>query len=130
MKAQPPATGRGPSKGDYGPYFQSQRSENYRKRVQELRDKGFAYEQDGAIKFRMERNPIVIPDLVVGNVTRELTNSERLDPDFVIIRSDGQPVFEFWFNVVDDLEMKITHVIGRKRRCANTANTLASGIWC
>jgi len=116
--------GKGPSKGDYGPYFQSQRSENYRKRVQELRDKGFAYEQDGAIKFRMERNPIVIPDLVVGNVTRELTDRERLDPDFVIIRSDGQPVFHF-VNVVDDLEMKITHVIRGEDHLANTAKHLA-----
>jgi glutamyl-tRNA synthetase len=121
-----PTTGNpnGASKGEFGPYFQSQRMGNYQKRVQELRDKGFAYEQDGAIKFRMERNPIVIPDLVVGNVTRELTDRERLDPDFVIIRSDGQPVFHF-VNVVDDLEMKITHVIRGEDHLANTAKHLA-----
>lgn len=121
-----PLTGdpAGSSKGDFGPYFQSQRRGLYQKRVQELRDKGFAYEQDGAIKFRMERNPIVIPDLVVGNVTRELTDRERLDPDFVLIRSDGQPVFHF-VNVVDDIEMRITHVIRGEDHLANTAKHLA-----
>src|SRR5205814_10394474 len=110
----------GASRGEHGPYFQSQRKENYQKRVAELRDKGFAYEQDGAIKFRMERNPIVIPDLVVGDVHRELTDREKLDRDFVIIRSDGKPVFHF-VNVVDDLEMKITHVIRGEDHLANTA---------
>ena len=121
-----PTTGtpQGPSKGDFGPYFQSQRTLLYQKRVQELRDKGFAYEQEGAIKFRMERSPITIPDLVVGNVHRELTDRERLDPDFVIIRSDGQPVFHF-VNVVDDLEMKITHVIRGEDHLTNTAKHLA-----
>jgi glutamyl-tRNA synthetase len=121
-----PLTGdpAGPSKGDYGPYFQSQRKENYKRRVAELRDKGFAYEEDGAVKFRMERNPIVIPDLVVGNVTRELTDREKLEPDFVIIRSDGEPVFHF-VNVVDDLEMKITHVIRGEDHLTNTAKHLA-----
>jgi glutamyl-tRNA synthetase len=114
----------GTSRGDHGPYFQSQRKENYQKRVAELRDKGFAYEQEGAIKFRMERDPIVIPDLVVGDVHRELTDREKLDPDFVIIRSDGQPVFHF-VNVVDDLEMKITHVIRGEDHLANTAKHLA-----
>jgi glutamyl-tRNA synthetase len=111
-------------KGDFGPYFQSQRSDLYKKRVRELQDKGFAYEHEGAIKFRMEQKPITIPDLVVGNVHRELTDRERLDPDFVIVRSDGQPVFHF-VNVVDDLEMKITHVIRGEDHLTNTAKHLA-----
>ena len=121
-----PITGdpTGSSKGEFGPYFQSQRGGIYKKRVQELLEKGFAYEHEGAIKFRMERQPITIPDLVVGNVHRELTDRERLDPDFVIIRSDGQPVFHF-VNVVDDLEMKITHVIRGEDHLTNTAKHLA-----
>ena len=56
----------GPSKGDCGPYFQSQRKENYRRRVEGLLSKGLAYEQEGAVKFKMSREPILIPDLVVG----------------------------------------------------------------
>jgi glutamyl-tRNA synthetase len=121
-----PTTGAagGPSKGDYGPYFQSQRMDIYKRRVQELIDKGKAYESEGAIKFRMEREAITIPDLVVGNVRRELTDREILDPDFVIFRSDGQPVFHF-VNVVDDLEMKITHVIRGEDHLSNTAKHLA-----
>src|SRR5829696_8991965 len=61
-----PTTGAadGPSIGNYGPYFQSQRMANYKRRVQELIEKGLAYEHDGAVKFRMQREPITIPDLV------------------------------------------------------------------
>jgi len=67
---------------------------------------------------------VVIPDLVVGNVTRELTDREKLDPDFVIVRSDGQPVFHL-VNVVDDLEMGITHVIRGEDHLSNTAKHIA-----
>lgn len=114
----------GASKGNHGPYFQSQRSDIYRARVQELKAKGLAYDADGAVKFKMDRQPIVIPDLIVGDVTRELTDREQADPDFVIIRSDGQPVFHF-VNVVDDLEMKITHVIRGEDHLTNTAKHIA-----
>ena len=107
-----PLTGsaQGPSRGDCGPYFQSGRSAIYQKRIQELRDRGLAYDHDGAVKFRMTRDPVLIPDLIVGDVTRELTDREQEDPDFVIVRRDGQPVFHL-VNVIDDLEMGITHVI-------------------
>src|SRR6184192_2503684 len=121
---QTPQRGVPTSKGDHGPYFQSQRSEIYRRRVQELKDKGLAYDHEGAVKFKMTREPIVIPDLIVGDVRRELTDRERLDPDFVLVRSDGQPVFHF-VNVVDDLEMKITHVIRGEDHLTNTAKHLA-----
>src|SRR5437016_8074494 len=113
-----------PGKGNHGPYFQSQRAEIYQRRVQELRDKGLAYDDGGAVKFRMTPEPIVIPDLVVGNVTRELTDREILDPDFVIVRSDGQPVFHL-VNVIDDLEMGITHVIRGEDHLSNTAKHIA-----
>jgi glutamyl/glutaminyl-tRNA synthetase len=112
------------SKGDFGPYFQSQRSDIYRKRIAELRDRGMAYEHEGAIKFKMQREPILIPDIVVGDVRRELTDREALDPDFVIVRSDGQPVFHL-VNVIDDLEMKITHVIRGEDHLSNTAKHIA-----
>jgi glutamyl-tRNA synthetase len=114
----------GPGKGDFGPYFQSRRGEIYQRRVQELKAKGMAYDSEGAIKFKMERQPITIPDLVVGQVTRELTDREAADPDFVIVRSDGQPVFHF-VNVVDDMEMNITHVIRGEDHLSNTAKHIA-----
>src|SRR5882762_4279594 len=112
------------SKGAHGPYFQSLRAEIYRKRVQELKDQGLAYDHEGAVNFKMTREPIVIPDLVVGDVRRELTDREKLDPDFVIVRSDGQPVFHL-VNVVDDLDMGITHVIRGEDHLTNTAKHIA-----
>jgi glutamyl-tRNA synthetase len=114
----------GPSKGDFAPYFQSQRKANYQQRVDALLSHGLAYEHEGAIKFKMPREPITIPDLVVGTVRRELTDREQLDPDFVIVRSDGEPVFHL-VNVVDDLEMGITHVIRGEDHLSNTAKHIA-----
>jgi glutamyl-tRNA synthetase len=72
----------------------------------------------------MPRDPITIPDVVVGDVRRELTDREQADPDFIIVRSDGQPVFHF-VNVVDDLEMRITHVIRGEDHLSNTAKHIA-----
>src|SRR5438309_7939532 len=121
---QTPQRGVPTSKGAHGPYFQSQRSGIYQRRVQELKDKGLAYDHEGAVKFKMTRELVVIPDLIVGDVTRELTDRERLDPDFVIVRSDGQPVFHL-VNVIDDLEMGITHVIRGEDHLSNTAKHIA-----
>jgi glutamyl-tRNA synthetase len=121
-----PLTGdaTGPGKGDRGPYFQSQRKENYQRRVEALLSHGLAYEQEGAVKFKMTREPVTIHDLVVGDVVRKLTDREEQDPDFVIQRSDGQPVFHL-VNVIDDLEMDITHVIRGEDHLSNTPRHIA-----
>ncbi len=118
------ADATGPCKGDRGPYFQSQRKELYQRRVEALLSHGLAYPQDGAVKFRMTREPVVIDDLVVGRVVRNLTDREEVDPDFVIVRSDGEPVFHL-VNVIDDLEMSITHVIRGEDHLSNTAKHIA-----
>jgi glutamyl-tRNA synthetase len=118
------ADATGPCKGPHGPYFQSQRRENYQRRVEALLSRGLAYEHEGAIKFKMQREPILIHDLVVGDVLRKLTDREEVDPDFVIVRSDGQPVFHL-VNVIDDLEMGITHVIRGEDHLSNTAKHIA-----
>ena len=121
-----PLTGdaTGPGKGGFGPYFQSQRKENYQRRVEALLSRGLAYEHEGAVKFKMQREPVVIQDLVVGEVVRKLTDREEEDPDFVILRSDGQPVFHL-VNVIDDLEMDVTHVIRGEDHLSNTAKHIA-----
>ena len=118
------ADATGPCKGDRGPYFQSQRKELYQRRVEALLSHGLAYRQDGAVKFKMMREPVVIDDLVVGRVVRNLTDREEVDPDFVIVRSDGEPVFHL-VNVIDDLEMSITHVIRGEDHLSNTAKHIA-----
>lgn len=113
-----------PSRGDHGPYFQSRRGAIYARRIQELRDKGMAYDRDGAVFFRMSREAVTIPDLIIGDVLRPLTDREEVDPDWVLVRSDGNPVFHL-VNVVDDLEMGITHVIRGEDHLANTAKHIA-----
>ncbi|MBI3878988.1 MAG: glutamate--tRNA ligase [Verrucomicrobia bacterium] len=118
------ADAAGPCKGSSGPYFQSQRKANYEQRVAALLSRGLAYEHEGAVKFRMQREAVIIPDLVVGEVRRELTDREAEDPDFVIVRSDGQPVFHL-VNVIDDLDMGITHVIRGEDHLSNTAKHIA-----
>jgi glutamyl-tRNA synthetase len=114
----------GPCAGAQGPYFQSRRLDCYQRRVEELKSRGCAYERDGTVRFRMTREPVLIRDLVVGEVRRELTDREALDPDFVIVRSDGQPVFHL-VNVVDDLEMGITDVIRGEDHLSNTSKHIA-----
>ncbi|HXT11460.1 MAG TPA: glutamate--tRNA ligase [Candidatus Angelobacter sp.] len=114
----------GPGKGDRGPYFQSQRGDIYGRRVEALLSRGLAYEHEGAIKFKMQRETIVIPDLIKGDVHRDLTDREQQNPDFVLVRSDGGPMFHL-VNVVDDLEMGITHVIRGEDHLSNTAKHIA-----
>ncbi len=119
--------------GDFGPYFQSQRGDIYKTYLQTLRDSGRAYEKDGAVFFKLEgeryteyddyqkaeiekvkTQPVVIDDLIRGQVTR------REERDFVLQRSNGDPSFHF-VNVVDDIAMKITHVIRGEDHLSNTS---------
>lgn len=108
--------------GDYGPYNQSERRENYDRWFEVLREKGRVYEDDGAWRFRFERKPITMNDLVCGEVTIDYRD-ESNTPDMVIRRSDGSYVFHF-VNVVDDLEMKISHVIRGEDHLMNTPKHL------
>jgi glutamyl-tRNA synthetase len=119
--------------GDFGPYRQSERSEIYQLYVKRLMDAGRAYEKDGAIWFKLlgERYevfdehrkktvtkvklpPVLIEDQIRGRVERVE------DEDFVIVRSDGNPVFHL-VNVVDDIAMQITHIIRGEDHLSNTS---------
>ncbi|MDR2419931.1 MAG: glutamate--tRNA ligase, partial [Puniceicoccales bacterium] len=105
----------GPEKGgEYGPYFQSQRAEIYRKYLEKLRLSGRTYEQDGAVFFKISGEPQTIHDVIRGDVVRQE------EKDFVIVRSNGQPVFHF-VNVVDDIAMRISHVIRGEDHLSNTS---------
>jgi glutamyl-tRNA synthetase len=119
--------------GDYGPYFQSQRGEIYRDYLARLETAGRTYEQEGAVYFRLEgeryteldeyhgkevekvrATPVEIDDAIRGKVVRAESR------DFVIFRSDGSPTFHF-VNVVDDITMKITHVIRGEDHLSNSS---------
>lgn len=108
--------------GSFGPYRQSERGEIYDRWFAKLGETGRLYEDDGAWRFRFERKPITVPDLVAGEVTMDYTDASNT-PDMVIRRSDGSYVFHF-VNVVDDLEMGITHVIRGDDHLPNTPKHL------
>jgi glutamyl-tRNA synthetase len=100
--------------GDYGPYMQSQRSEIYGKHIEFLKEGGRVYESEGALYFRVSGEPQVIHDLIRGDVVR------KEEKDFVIVRSNGKPVFHL-VNVIDDILMRITHVIRGEDHLSNTS---------
>jgi glutamyl-tRNA synthetase len=111
----------GENKGDHGPYYQSQRSDIYKTYGDKLLANGKAYQEpDGAIRFKMPKTPGIVKDLICGEITFE----RMMEPDPTIFRKDGTPVFHF-VNVVDDLEMKITHVIRGEDHLSNTHKHIA-----
>ena len=113
----------GPRKGGpHGPYFQSERKSIYDAWFRKLEDTGRVYEDGGAWRFRFERKPVTMTDLVCGEVTIDYRD-ESNTPDMVVKRSDGSYVFHF-VNVVDDLEMEITHVIRGEDHLMNTPKHL------
>ena len=113
----------GPEKGgDLGPYYQSERREIYDVWFAKLVAAGRVYEDGGAWRFRFERKQVTMHDLVCGEVTIDYRD-ESNTPDMVVKRSDGSYVFHF-VNVVDDLEMKITHVIRGEDHLMNTPKHL------
>ena len=113
----------GPEKGGaFGPYYQSQRTAIYDAWFEKLVAAGRVYEDGGAWRFRFERKPVTMHDLVCGEVTIDYRD-ESNTPDMVVKRSDGSYVFHF-VNVVDDLEMEITHVIRGEDHLMNTPKHL------
>ena len=113
----------GPHKGgEHGPYFQSQREEIYLRYFEKLRDGGFLYEDGGAWRFRFARKRIVMDDLVCGHVEVDMADAAT-HPDMTILRPDGGWIFHF-VNVVDDIEMGITHVIRGDDHLSNTPKHL------
>ena len=113
----------GPQKGgDHGPYFQSEREEIYLSYFERLKAGGFLYEDKGAWRFRSFRETVVMEDEICGRVEIDMSNPET-HPDITIRRPDGGWIFHF-VNVVDDIEMKITHVIRGEDHLSNTPKHL------
>lgn len=74
----------------------------------------------GAIRLRIPERPIKFHDIVHGNV--EFSNEVVSDP--IIVRSSGMPVYNYVV-VIDDAEMKITHVIRGDDHLSNTPKQVA-----
>ncbi|HWI62018.1 MAG TPA: glutamate--tRNA ligase [Symbiobacteriaceae bacterium] len=149
--------------GDYGPYWQSERIELYRKYAQELVERDLAYpcyctESDLAaeraaqeaahlppmysgrcahlsaeeraaraavnptptIRLRMPATDLSFPDLIRGPITV----AAGVVGDFVIIKSDGMPTYNY-ATVIDEHLMAITHVVRGQEHISNTFPQLA-----
>ena len=104
--------------GNFGPYFQSEREEIYRAYLEKLRANGRVYDEQGAVRFRFEREKVVVDDTICGHVEFDLSDAET-NPDMTIRRADGSWIFHF-VNVVDDIELKISDVIRGEDHLSNT----------
>lgn len=126
--------------GEYGPYRQSERLEIYKKYVEQLLNENKAYycvydkenivyennilgdkyknnkNYSIVIKFKVEKNNILsFNDLIRGPIEFDTNYIE----DFVIVRSNGIPVYNFTV-VIDDYLMKISHIIRGEDHISNT----------
>jgi glutamyl-tRNA synthetase len=67
------------------------------------------------VRFRKLEGFTEVNDLVRGLVTFD----NRVLDDFIILRSDGSPIYNLTV-VVDDIEMKMTHIIRGEEHLSNT----------
>ncbi len=96
--------------------FQLDRLERHQEVARRLLEAGHAYEDEGAIRFRMpDEGKTGWEDVVRGHV--EFPN-EKLE-DVVLLRSDGRPTYNF-ASPVDDMDDGITHVVRGEDHIANT----------
>ncbi|MFA6217507.1 MAG: glutamate--tRNA ligase [Candidatus Omnitrophota bacterium] len=110
-------------------YYQSERFEIYHQYAKKLVDSGAAYvassddeqaqklvnKKQDAIIFKVTPQKIKINDLIRGEIEFDAETIK----DQVLIKSDGTPTYNFAC-VVDDAEMKITHVIRGDDHISNT----------
>ena len=100
--------------------FQLDRMEHAQEVARRLVEEGKAYEDEGAIRFRMpDEGTTAWDDLVLGRIE---TPSEKLE-DVVLIRGDGRPTYNF-VSPLEDMLDGITHVIRGQDHVSNTPKQL------
>ena len=100
--------------------FQLDRLQRHQEAARQLLAAGKAYEDDGAIRFRMpDAGTTSWEDAVKGRI--EFPN-EKLE-DVVLLRSDGRPTYNF-ASPVDDMDDGITHVVRGDDHVSNTPKQL------
>lgn len=100
---------------DEGPLFQGAALARHQADAHRLLDEGKAYLDNGAIRFRVNHEEVAWEDAVHGPITFHGKDLE----DFVILRADGTPVYNFAV-VSDDIAMRITHVLRGDDHISNT----------
>jgi glutamyl-tRNA synthetase len=101
---------------DEEPKFQLDGIERHADAARRLLEEGKAYEDEGAIRFRMPDEGVTAwDDVVKGRI--EFPNADL--EDLVILRSDGRPTYNF-ASPLDDVDDRITHVIRGDDHISNT----------
>lgn len=107
-------------------YRQSERTDIYKKYITKLLENDSAYlskeeskknpgETVEVVRLRNPGKKITFNDMIRGDITFDTTDLE----DFVIARNINEPLYHLAV-VVDDFEMKITHVIRGEDHISNT----------
>src|SRR5690349_23458134 len=100
--------------------FQLDRMGDCAELARRLVEEGKAYEDEGAIRFRMPDEGVTAwDDAVRGRI--EFPNDQL--EDLVIVRSDGRATYNF-ANPVEDMDDGITHVIRGSDHVSNTPKQL------
>ena len=100
---------------DEEPVFQGAGLARHQADAQRLIDEGKAYLDGGAIRFRVNHEEVEWEDAVHGPIVFHGKDLE----DFVILRADRTPVYNFAV-VSDDIAMRITHVFRGDDHVSNT----------
>jgi nondiscriminating glutamyl-tRNA synthetase len=110
-------------------YRQSERTETYKKYLQDLLAKDLIYlskeevkeEGDRAevIRFRNPNKKVKWNDLVLGEIEFDTSDLK----DFIIAKDLDNPLYHFAV-VVDDMEMGVTHIIRGQDHISNTARQI------
>ncbi len=79
------------------------------------RDRGLGPGDGRVLRFRVPEGTTLVRDAVRGEVTFDNATLE----DFVLLRGNGTPMF-LVANVVDDIEMGVTHVLRAEEHLPNT----------
>jgi glutamyl-tRNA synthetase len=105
---------------DEAPVFQGARLARHQQVADQLLKEGKAYMEEDAIRLRVPPAELSWEDAVHGRISFKGEDIR----DFVILRSDRSPLYNFAV-VVDDIDMKITHVVRGDDHISNTPKQIA-----
>jgi glutamyl-tRNA synthetase len=106
---------------DEQPIFQGARIGRHQEMADKLLAEGKAYVDEGTIRLRVPPGDIAWDDAVHGRISFQGEDIK----DFVILRSDRSPLYNFAV-VVDDIDMQITHVLRGDDHISNTPKQIAA----
>ena len=105
---------------DEPPVFQGARLARHQQVADQLLKEEKAYMEEDAIRLRVPPGELSWDDAVHGRISFKGEDIR----DFVILRSDRSPLYNFAV-VVDDIDMQVTHVLRGDDHISNTPKQLA-----